>query len=236
MYVSIEGLNGSGSNILVQLLPQRFADRGVPVTLFCPMQPMPDSHPLEVIARQRQDDGFLSALTDARFNHHAQRALADYRERGGILLGDRAILTRYATRWDHPDNADKCAYIRRIDNREFRIGRPDVVLWIDVPVKALLLRLATRTSGEAQETPQRLTAARNAYLNMMLLPESYGLDDMVWRRLDGEEAPVDLVHESERCIQEFVDMAQSSRELVCTRLAQIAGASPLRNGHGGRAA
>lgn len=163
-YVVLEGLKGSGKTTLLGRLNQRLTRAGITATLLCPTRPMSAWHPLEQTFSDnpQQNDLFLQRLYAARSNFHA--GALDPQAR--LILGDRSLLTSWATRWPESDADNWQHYCEAVRRREWRIPLPDLVLFLDVPLASLQKRLAARGErdyGRHDETGERLLAARRAY-------------------------------------------------------------------------
>src|SRR5690606_30581333 len=92
-------------------------------------------------AAAEHDDALREQLYAARSNFHAARVPAD----APLVLGDRSILTSYATRWDRLPAQRRAAHIAQVDALEHRIGRPDHVIYLSLPEPQLLARLRARS-------------------------------------------------------------------------------------------
>lgn len=189
MYIAIEGLKGAGKGTLLQRLPERLREYGLNPQLLCPTQPLPADHPLEVLARQHPEcDSLQEQLYAARSNHHAANA----RGHEGLIIGDRCILTSYATRWSRVPAGKHPEFIRRVNALEHVIGLPDHVLFLQIPPERLLERLQARTErtyGKTDETPERLQETLDAYRAMREQAGSLGLGSIVWHDIDADAHP-----------------------------------------------
>lgn len=189
MYIAIEGLKGSGKSTLFERLPQRLRDYGLEVVLLCPTHPLPCDHPLERLAASApSDDELRERLYAARSNHHAAQVPSGAQ----LVLGDRSILTSYATRWHRVCAGQRRLHIERVNRLENRIGLPDHVLFLNVPAEKLLCRLQARIErsyGRHDETPQRLQAALAAYAEMRERRVELGLGAITWHDIDADVRP-----------------------------------------------
>lgn len=188
MYIAIEGPKGCGKSTLLAHLPQRLRDYGVSVALLCPTRPIPLPHPLEQAAAGSADDALREQLYAARSNYHAARVDRD----ATLILGDRSILTSYATRWERALAGQKRQWIERVDAMENRIGLPDQVIQLHVPQERLLARLQDRRErdyGKLDETPERLRAVLRAYRELREQSAALGLGGIVWHDIDASTSP-----------------------------------------------
>lgn len=187
-YIAIEGPKGCGKSTLLERLPQRLRDYGVTVALLCPTRPIPGPHPLERLAAGSDDDALRERLYAARSNYHARRVPQDAR----LILGDRSILTSYATRWERAPAGQKRQYIARVDALEYLIGLPDHVIQLNVPEAHLLARLQARHGrdyGRHDETPERLRSVLAAYRELRDCGSGLGLGSIVWHDIDAGAPP-----------------------------------------------
>ena len=189
MYIAIEGLKGAGKGTLFKRLPERLHEYGLNLQLLCPTQPMPADHPLERLARQHPEcDEVQEQLYAARSNYHAARIQPYPR----LIIGDRCILTSYATRWHRVPAGQHRAFIQRVNALEPMIGLPDHVIFLQVPTEKLLDRLqarAERTYGKRDETPERLHETLKAYQTLREQARFLGLDSIVWHEIDADAHP-----------------------------------------------
>ncbi|WP_349618220.1 hypothetical protein [Azotobacter salinestris] len=187
-YIAIEGPKGCGKSTLLQRLPQRLRDYGLRVAMLCPTRPIPEPHPLERLAVGCDDDALRERLYAARSNYHARRVTQD----AELILGDRSILTSYATRWDRAPAGQKRQHIERVNALENLIGLPDHVIQLNVPDAQLLTRLQVRHGrdyGKYDETPARLRSVLTAYREMRECGRELGLGSIVWHDIDADAPP-----------------------------------------------
>lgn len=216
MYIAIEGLKGTGKSTLMRQLPLRLRAAGVPVVTLCPTRPLPFPHPLEQLAATGHDDALREQLYAARSNFHAARVPAD----APLVLGDRSILTSYATRWDRLPAHHRTEHIAQVDALEHRIGRPDHVIYLSLPAPQLLARLRARIErryGLDDQTPERLRSAARAYRDMREQAHSLGLDAITWHDLDARVTPEALLRAAERLIMRILQGAPSQTSTESSR-------------------
>ncbi len=207
MYIAIEGPKGSGKSTLLERLPQRLREYGVEVTMLCPTRPIPGAHPLEQLAANSVDDVLRERLYAARSNYHAAQVPPDAQ----LVLGDRSILTSYATRWDRVPAIQRHLCIERVDAMENLIGRPDHVILLNVPEDQLLARLQARTDrsyGKQDETPERLCSAMAAYSEMRERRVELGLESIVWHHIDAAASPAEVMARVLARLLEIISRAQ----------------------------
>lgn len=188
MYIAIEGLKGSGKSTLLERLPSSLQVFGLQAEMLCPTRSLGEGHPLEHAWASSQSDDAREQLYAARSNVRAAQTDWD----APLILGDRSILTSYATRWERFSYAERIRGIDLVDALEWRIRRPDHVLFLDVPLSDLLARLGARTErsyGRQDETPARLASAHSAYLEMQERAEELGLHGIRWHRIDARGTP-----------------------------------------------
>ena len=183
LYIAIEGPKGAGKSTLVECLAERLRAYGVSVALLCPTRPIPLPHPLEELAANSDDDALREQLYAARSNHHA----AHVDRKVDLILGDRSILTSYATRWERAPAGEKPQWIERVNALEHLIGLPDHVIQLQVPQAQLLARLQARCErsyGRHDETLERIRAMQAAYRELRERGSELGLGEIVWHDVD----------------------------------------------------
>lgn len=188
MYIAIEGLKGTGKSTLLERLPKRLAMYYPDLALLCPTRPMSTDHPLERLAANSADDAVRERLYAARSNHHASRLP----RHASLILGDRSILTSYATRWDRVPANRKAQHIAHVDALEHRIGLPDHVILLEVPEQILLARLrvrAERQYGKHDEAPERLRSVVAAYRDLHEHAAELGLGAIIWHTVNAQAEP-----------------------------------------------
>lgn len=185
LYVAFEGPKGSGKSTALDHVARELARR-VPVAVLCPTRPMPQSHPLELLARApgiRCWDPFLERLYAARSNWAARR-VSD----ASLVLGDRSVLTSLATRWDGRDGGRAVA--ARVRRLEPHIPTPDHVVLFDAPLPVLVARTRRRCRryGRRDETPARLAHAVDAYAQIERNATEIGLGRVRWHHVDASQS------------------------------------------------
>lgn len=207
MYIAIEGPKGCGKSALLERLPQRLREYGVDVVMLCPTRPIPVAHPLERLAANSDDDALRERLYAARSNYHAAQIPPGTQ----LVLGDRSILTSYATRWDRFSATQRHLCIERVDAMENLIGRPDHVILLNVSEEQLLARLQARLGrryGKQDETPERLRSALAAYSEMRERRAELGLESIVWHDIDAGASPTVVMARVVVRILEIISRAQ----------------------------
>lgn len=211
MYIALEGLKGCGKSTVFARLPQRLRAHGVEAAPLCPTRPIPGPHWLEQLAAGSDDDALRERVYAARSNYHA----AHVPPGAPLVLGDRSILTSYATRWDRAPAGQRRACIERVDAMENVIRRPDHVIWLEVPEPELLARLRARTGrdyGRHDETPERLRSAALAYRDMREHGHALGLGAITWHVVAAGDSPDAVL---ERVSKLILDILMRARPAPC---------------------
>lgn len=190
LYVAFEGVKGCGKSTVIRGVREALSARGLAVNEVGPTHAAPCWSPLELLARvpaMRRQDAFEERLYRARARFHGRRL---QRVRGGVVLGDRSILTPVVTRWHRAEEVGPNAWIERCIRGAPELRPPDAVLWLDLPpaVAALRCRSRGRTYGQHDEQLAALTRTREVYEHLMRCPYP-ALRDVHWTRLDAKCEP-----------------------------------------------
>lgn len=130
----------------------------------------------------------LDAWNEMLYAQRARYAAATACWQQPIVLGDRSLVTSYATRWRKWGSPHAC--IRRVDRLEAQVPAPDHVVLLDVDPELAWSRTQARrrTYGQYDESLPRLREAREAYYQIA----TYGvprLQHTQWHVLDGNQSP-----------------------------------------------
>ncbi|WP_035558175.1 hypothetical protein [Hymenobacter sp. IS2118] len=164
MYICLEGLKGCGKSTLLNAAQQLLTSRQVAFSTVAPTRAVPAERSWqERLSAQvpclRRLDAWNDYLYACRANYAA--TTADWQR--PLVLGDRSIVTSYATRWRKWGHPKRC--IERVNQREALVPAPDHVILLDVdPTVAWERAVARRRSyGQHDESLPRLHEAREAY-------------------------------------------------------------------------
>jgi thymidylate kinase len=203
MYICLEGLKGSGKSTLLTAAQQLLTAQRVAYGLVALTRAVPEaqSWPERLSARLpclRRLDAWNDYLYTCRANHAAAQAEWDQ----PLVLGDRSIVTSYATRWRKWGSPQRC--IARVDSLETQVPAPDHVILLEVePVVAWQrARERARIYGQQDETLQRLTEAREAYEQI----PTFGIARLAathWHRLDANQTPALVFRDWVRLMREL---------------------------------
>ena len=189
MYIVIEGLKGVGKSTLLDALCLRLKQENVRFSLVTPTRPLPRFCLAEWFAKHcrllMRSDFFRCYLYRYRSNQHARQA--DWTQ--PLVLGDRSILTSLVTRWPKDNQAQ---YIKKTKAQECEIPWPDEVIYLQMPLEPLLLRLKQRQRdyGKQDECVERLSLAFEAYQDLQEQGECLGVpSDLEWLVVDANQSP-----------------------------------------------
>jgi dTMP kinase len=191
--IAVEGLDGSGTTTQVRLLRERLErslDRSCPVHVTYEPSEGPIGLQIRLVLQHRvkMDPAALAALFAAdRMDHlyHREGGIAGWLERGTHVISDRYYLSSLAYQgmtmdWDWLwDMHERCI-------------RPDVTLFVDVPVDICLERIALGRGEHFDlfENRKALTRVRQSYLHAIDRLHQAGEQIEVI----GGDAPPDQVH------------------------------------------
>ena len=198
MYIAIEGLKGVGKSTLLDALCERLNAENVRFSLLAPTRPLSSASWVEAIAKKgaflRKYDVFCRYLYRYRSNQHARQA--DWNQ--PLILGDRSILTSLVTRWPTDNPAQQAQYIHQTKAQEHEIPWPDEVIYLQMPLEPLLLRLQHRQRdyGKQDECVERLSWAFEAYQDLQHKGESLGMPSgLEWSLVDASQSPEQVLDE-----------------------------------------
>lgn len=195
MYICLEGLKGCGKSSLLTAAQQLLTLRQIEYALVEPTRPMPaESSWPERLSMQLPCLRRLDAWNEWLYAHRARYAAATACWQQPLVLGDRSVVTSYATRWRKWGSPHEC--IRRVDRLEARVPAPDHVVLLDVEPELAWERARTRGRqfGQLDETLPRLCAARAAYQEIAAFPVPR-LQHTQWHVLDGSQPPAVLLQQ-----------------------------------------
>lgn len=203
MFITLEGIDGSGTTTQVALLAQLLADEGHRcVKTFEPSDG--EIGRLLRTALQKKalqhddgapDDRMLALLFAADRIDHLRRVVEPALARGDLVISDRYV---------HSSLAYQGASLepRWVDAINAKARTADLVLWLDVPIEVCLERVASRGGvREIFESRAVLKAVKQRYEHAMhLRPERVV-------RVDGQGAP-------ETVAQRLLDAVHARRQSV----------------------
>jgi thymidylate kinase len=179
MYIALEGIKGTGKSSIFQELHRYVQNKKIHYSFFPITAPILADRSIEVVYQKKagleSNDHFLEHLFAARALWHQERVDT----RGGVILGDRSLLTSYVTRWHKWK--DPYYTIKRVDTMYKEIMRPDVVIWLEGdPVNSQLniSRRPSKATGLKDECLPRLMEAADIYSEL--------LDEGLYRRRSGK--------------------------------------------------
>lgn len=198
MYIAIEGLKGVGKSTLLDALCERLNAENVRFSLLAPTRPLASESWVEAIAKRgaflRKYDVFCRYLYRYRSNQHAR--LTDWSQ--PLILGDRSIFTSLVTRWPTNNSHTQTAYIKKTKAQEHVIAWPDEMIYLEMPLNELLVRLQNRCRdyGQHDECLERLIMAQQAYYQLQY--QKSGLDvlsQVRWRNINANQPANVLLEE-----------------------------------------
>lgn len=196
-YVAIEGIKGSGKSTLLADLSKQLTVQGIEFCLLSPTSHMPPWHPAELAYSAFSLEKF-DALTEwiyaLRSNWHSARVS----NRVPLIIGDRSVLTSYVTRWGRAHVSGVAGHLAKVDSLEYRIQKPDHVIYLDVDVAVATERIQSRPArnyGKVDEGIGRLQDAINAYQYLMQNGKRHGLENIQWSVVNARRSYAEVFSE-----------------------------------------
>jgi len=164
MYICIEGVKCSGKTTLIDALTTHLINKGQDFKTANPTRPLPI---FSIAEKMSEIFGFLRTID--KWNEYLYALRSNYvgthtNWGSNLIIGDRSIVTSYATRWYKWGNPQMC--IDRVNKKEKQIKAPDYVIYLQISLETVQKRLKNRKNryyGKFDETPFRLEQALNAY-------------------------------------------------------------------------
>lgn len=165
-FIAFEGIDGSGKSTQIRMLAEKLRRDGVK----CLETREPTDSPIGSLVhnimtgRITADNRAVTALFAAdRIDHltNSVNGIVSQIDSGVTVLTDRYYFSSYAY---HSVDADM-DWVIACNSESAKILRPDVTVYVDIPVKTALERIASaRAFTELYETEERLTKVRENYL------------------------------------------------------------------------
>lgn len=167
MYITIEGIKGSGKSTLIDRIMNSYKTSPNEVTAFPMTAAMGNKHPLEQMLIQdsqlKTNDDFLEVLF--KYRAHWNQPTINSK----IILGDRSIATAIVSRWNKWGNP---FYTMKKVKYEYRnIITPNVIIWLDTPVQNALGNIKKRKQkvlGKNEEAEDKLITTKEHYEELLL--------------------------------------------------------------------
>ncbi|HEY9851117.1 MAG TPA: dTMP kinase [Leptolyngbyaceae cyanobacterium] len=167
LFIVFEGVDGSGTSTQSSLLKDYFATQGYPAVLTCE----PSNGPIGNLIRQAMKKRVLFVNDSQKFDEQmAYLFAADrhdhlYNEVDGVvkLLKDFTVIsTRYyfSSLAYHWNTQEEFEFVSKLNEK---FPRPDLVIYIDIPIELGLDRISDRTSKDIYENQQKLAKVKGNY-------------------------------------------------------------------------
>ncbi len=125
-----------------------------------------------------------------------------------LVLGDRSIITSYATRLYKWNSIGTC--INLVDKLEPALPAPDHVIYLNTDSKTLMQRLKGRIErnyGKEDETPERILQVKKAYEAIRHFPIER-LKKCKWHLIDGNSTEEKLFEQAVEVITNLLRLKQ----------------------------
>ena len=189
MYICLEGLKGCGKSTLLTSAQRLLTAQRVPFSVVAPTRAIPaalswqERLSAQIPCLRRSD-----AWTERLYALRARYAAAPAKWQLPLVLGDRCIITSYATRWRKWGHPQQC--IERVNRLEAQVPVPDHIILLDVDPEVARERAIARQRcyGQHDESLPRLQQARDAYHQIA----AFGIPRLAhtqWHVLNANQAP-----------------------------------------------
>lgn len=197
LFIVFEGVDGSGTSTQTTLLKNYLIDRGIKAVETCE----PSSGPIGNLIRQALKKRVLLVSNDRQFDEQmAYLFAADrydhlYNEVDGVfkLIKDEftVISTRYyfSSLAYHWNTLEDLEFVRKLNEK---FPKPDLVIYIDIPIEVGLGRMSDRSVKDIYENQQKLARVSKNYQE-------------IFRNYDGLVLQVDGTQDKDTVHQEIVN-------------------------------
>ena len=200
MYICLEGLKGCGKSTLLANARQLLTAQHIPFDLVAPTSSAPLEHSwTERLSAWLPCLRRLDAWNERLYANRSRYATEAGQWQRPLVLGDRSIVTSYATRWYKWGNPKQC--VERVNTLEAHLPAPDHIILLDLDPHQAWERAQARgrTYGQYDETLPRLQQAREAYFQI----QRFGIPRLrhtQWHVLDASQAPEDVFRDWQRLV------------------------------------
>ncbi len=167
-FIAVEGIDGSGKSTQAKILCQRLESIGAPAVCdFEPTDRRIGRLIREILAGSEKADPRTVALLFAadRLEHVTDKnGILENLKNGISVVSDRYYFSSYA----YQKLNMSLQWVMDINKWAKELARPDIYLFIDVPIGVCLERIYKnrKTTSDIFENEQSLTAARNNFLEV----------------------------------------------------------------------
>lgn len=167
-FIAVEGIDGSGKSTQAKILCKKLESLGAKAVFdFEPTDRRIGKLIREILAGSQKADPRTVALLFAadRLEHVTDKnGILENLKNGVSVVSDRYYFSSYAyQKLDMP-----LSWVMEINKWAKQLARPDICLFIDVPIDVCLERIYKnrQTTSDIFENEQSLTAARNNFLEV----------------------------------------------------------------------
>lgn len=161
LYVAIEGVKGVGKGTLISNLKTQLQKEEIKFLELNPTQPL-TNHFIEKVDQLlplRRFDvwrKYLYAVRSQMSSRHVRRELSKSDSTYNLILGDRSILTSLVTRWPDEPTRDRIeTHFENVRKLESEIPIPDVIIYLEADLDAILERISNRRRDYGQEDEEK---------------------------------------------------------------------------------
>lgn len=208
LFIVVEGPDASGKETQAELLVERLREEGHDVLA----QSFPAYEKTEAgkkLKQYLQSEDAIDLTTEAlaelyiEDRHQMKDELQAALENGKIVVADRYSQSNYAYQTAHMSQEERWQFIDWLKTQEETLPNPDLVLYIDTPVKQCfeLMQLQGRAKDRHEEDSEYLRKVKSAYREIAEKEGWTRIDPMQhgwsWKHAEGTNAirPPEDIHE-----------------------------------------
>lgn len=203
IYIALEGVKGSGKSTLVNSLETFFKENNIDLSLIRPTKASSKNSILERIYDRYPCFNRYSFSRAIIYAYRSCMASKRTNWNSELILGDRSIVTSYATRWRKWFNSSYLS-ILFVNLMEPFARPPDIVLFLQVSIENLSKRIDKRNIIDIDSSLDRLEEMNTAYQEIYSRQIIKRLRDVKWIFIDGNQQEEKVFDEASKIIKTYL--------------------------------
>lgn len=195
LYIALEGIKGSGKSTLIDLLKRKLEITGIPNDWYNPFRKPIEHCWQEELLKLELSEELLDQCYNVAYANRACIAAQKVDWHCPLIIGDRSIITSYATRLHKHINVEHA--INTVNASHVHVPVPNAVILLDTPVKVASSRIENRKPrayGHMHETKEALQQHSANYMRLAREKEVYPLSQISWYIINANASPRSLSH------------------------------------------